>query len=361
MERLNECLAGSDCLNSSGACSWTKRLWTLQEFVYSTSCSFLFANQEVVECCKLEDINNSPSGKLRQLNDYSCRLYEDCVEYPRLSTEEVQLFLARENLSTYTRLRFNVMCVQTTTVQDLQDNSDRLASLLLGDVQVWDVASYAPDSAVPLLKTLLTIREESRTATQAADYILSVFSSPGGIHSTQNSNHLTPTELLEDALAQLHNLSDFFVPSYSPAGLSGSIFCSAQWSPGISRAATEVKDSTDIFSSFRRGECVIVRSPARLPLRLQSTHNTTSLGRNAQNFGSWIREMNVNKTITYFTVMVVRQLEPYLRRGIRLEWRFEMSVDDGIAKLNSSSESDRVAALLRLMSWVSSDPVQHNT
>ncbi|KAK5279530.1 hypothetical protein LTR40_007664 [Exophiala xenobiotica] len=333
MERLERTLWGGRCLNSNGACSWTKRLWTLQEFLYSKSCSLLFANQEVMECCEFED--SSSRVKPKQLNDYSRRLYEDLVNRRSRSREEGMGFLQQEHVSNWYSQHLMIRIKAT------DDSGLLLASLLLGDRQQWDVTDEQHPG--PFIETLLSIAIEPRTATQAVDYILSFFPALDGYIVPANYNDLSPTELLEDALAQFFKLKKLFIPSLSPKGLSGSVHPSALLSPDI--AATEIRDSTDIYGPLRCFGLVYVRSPARLPLRLPSVPTTTSLGQNAHNFDTWIE---------------VRDWRDSSKIFLRFHKRFGVSWEEAVAKLESSSKSERVVGLMRILSEIPSDD-RHKT
>jgi hypothetical protein len=329
-------------------------MWTSQEFVYSKSCSFLFANQEVMECCKIEN-SNYPVVKPEQLNDYSRRLYEDLVKRHSLPRNVVH-FLRRENTATSKGLMYMLAAVMMTPTDGLQQAEQ--ASLLLGDRQVWDITGrghwwrLSRDFLPPFITTLEAIKNESRIATQAADYILSVFPAMDGYVVPGNFNDLSPAQLLENALAQLFKLHNLFIPNLSPVGLSGStsICRSAQWSPDISRAATEIRDSTDIYGSFLWLDMIHVRSPARLPLRLPSIRTINSLGQNAQDFDTWVGGLDIWKAIAHFAEMLIRWSSKWLICAERLQQHFSMSFADGSAKLYSSSESELVTGLMWLVS-----------
>ncbi|KAK5404098.1 hypothetical protein LTR06_010031 [Exophiala xenobiotica] len=340
MKHLDICLFGMGCLNSNGASSWTKRLWTLQEIFFSKSCSFLFANQEVMQCYKIEDSINI-AVKPEQLNDYSRRLYEDLVKQRSHSSDDVvREFFRHENNLTRVSLEFPLVVKATDF-----DLPIRLASLLLGDRQVWDLAGGRQRGPREDLKhvtfTLEAITTQPRTATQPKDYILSMFPAVDGYIIPGNLNHLSPTELLEDALAQLFGLENVFIPNLSPMGLIGNICPSAQWSPDLSRAAFGIGDSTDIYGSFLYSKALIVRSPACLPLKLPSVPTTTSLGQNAHNFDTWVEVM-------------VREWENSYYDLRRFHKRFGVSWEEAVAKLESSSKSERVVGLMRILSEIPS-------
>ncbi|KAK7897358.1 hypothetical protein LTR67_005247 [Exophiala xenobiotica] len=320
MKRSEICLTGTDCLNSNGTSSWTKRLWTLQEFVYSRSCSFLFANQEVMECCEFED---SLSGvKPEQLNDNSRRFYEDHVGRS-LPREESVVFLRLENLANWMSQHLMVLSKAPGPV------NLRHASLLLGDLQVWDVTSHRHYRVVPFLTSLIAIAKEPRTATKPADYILSVFPAVDGYIVPRNFKHLSPIELLEDALAQLCKLQNLYIPNLSPMGLSGSICSSAQWSPDISRAATEIRDSKDIYGSFLWEMAI----------------------QNAHDLDTWVEGLDITEAIAHFLVMIL-QWEHGSPHFSHLQRRFGGSFKEATAKLKSSSESERVVGLMLSMSFL---------
>jgi hypothetical protein len=349
MKRLEGCLNGTDCLNSNGACSWTKRQWTLQEFLYSKSCSVLFANQEVMECLNWDTPTLLQGVVPEQLNDYTRLWYEDLVKRRSLGGDFWR-FLLQENM-------YSSVSLYLLVTSKVRDNAYlRQASLLLGDRQLWDVTDE--QDLLPFMTSLSTIANEPRTATQAADYILSTFPAVDGYVVPRKCSDLSRIELLEDALAQLLELKKWFIPNLSPMGLSGSIGPSAQWSPDISRAATEIRDSTDIYGSFLFSTPFKVRSLARLPLRLQSTRTIMSLGQNAQDFDTWVGGLNISKAIAHFTEMLVRHARRWFPFAERLQDRFGMSTANGTEKLYSSSESERVTGLIWLVSWISMDLVK---
>lgn len=51
-------ILGQCCLNSTGNCSWLRRLWTLQEFRYARTISVLYADQDVAPCYSLKEFTH---------------------------------------------------------------------------------------------------------------------------------------------------------------------------------------------------------------------------------------------------------------------------------------------------------------
>ncbi|KAK5453397.1 hypothetical protein LTS15_006582 [Exophiala xenobiotica] len=206
MERLERALYGTECLNSNGA---------------------------------------SGRQEPEHLNDYSQRLYEERAKSLGLSPRQGVDILLDENAFAIAGLvstMSNEVPLPATLPQSLDDLTStnmmgdavdfpamlKVASMLLGETQMGDGAARKARGPNPsLLLSLSILADCPRTATKAEDYILSIFPAMEGYSIPENFKHLSPTELLKNTLAQLHNLENWFTPSYSPAGLCGNIspFC----------------------------------------------------------------------------------------------------------------------------------------
>ena len=89
-----------------------------------------------------------------------------------------------------------------------------------------------------------------RSATKACDYVVAIWLLWKKYVVPSSWLQMTATDLLEDALFQLHSRGLVFLPSLSPAGLLGRLERTASWDLTSCSRYSQIGDSTNIYGAL---------------------------------------------------------------------------------------------------------------
>ncbi|KAJ9603070.1 hypothetical protein H2200_012365 [Cladophialophora chaetospira] len=134
--------------------------------------------------------------------------------------------------------------------------------------------------------------EIASRATQAKDYVLSVWTEWDFYTIPQDFETMSPFQLLADALRQLHNAMHAVVPTVCPAGLFGATQQTATLSAHVEMANGPVKDSSQLYGLFVWTYRVHSSDIGRLPLKVQGGE-PYNCGATAQILDSWLSSLDV--------------------------------------------------------------------
>lgn len=224
---LNEILMGSQCSRATGACGWTKRIWTSQEFRYARSFRVVWADVPTKQCMSTQSPSQASQDARNQM------LCEERTT--TLSPEHDWVFVTSRDQTVFT---FSTSLMSRLVTDSLVHGDDLIVTSMAGE----SARHYTLNGPFPLEKfaqevvirfllghhfsvrltagrhTELEQRifaacdmlgEERRSASQIQDYVVSVFASAPYYSIPVDYQSRSVWSLLNDAMNQIKFSSNF--------------------------------------------------------------------------------------------------------------------------------------------------------
>ncbi|KAK4947845.1 hypothetical protein LTR10_013353 [Elasticomyces elasticus] len=252
--------------NNIGFGSWFFRLWTRQEFIYAHRIQWRWISPGVLECPEMNHISRQrmPPTLVGIADNFSFRKWRDSDTFSTLTKLRIDEWAdhlgpgpfpsefleqaAQElvhDLRAEAREIFNAACdtihewaeLHLGRIQFRGSNQGlhrllqghRLESRREGPVGHLD----DPVGTLGFKTQLCRLRKSHRAATQPRDYVLAVWVDCPGYNIPLDYRTMSLSDLLADALAQMHDNYGCSIATSLPAGVLGLEHPGALWSPEL--------------------------------------------------------------------------------------------------------------------------------
>lgn len=264
----NELTCLTDCQNAIGLCSWLDRIWTRQEFSYSSHINIVW-NSTVENSCtnvgfrETRDLAINPFYQLVTSNIR--RQLSECSPYPSNDDLDLAADLKLSDMA-YDFLTTGRAAVDQYTQTD--DPGLLFAEFLLG--KPLESKHTFEDPLERFFLDLRNLATSTRTATKPRDLVLAIWCDcPGYIIPTDYRN-AKPFDLLEDAIKQLERNHSITPLTTCPSGLFGDSGPSVSWRSLAVSQSSVLASAKDMYAVFTMSpdESIIPLLEGAVPLRM---------------------------------------------------------------------------------------------
>ena len=279
-EEVLDAMLSMSCPNDLNFCTWGRRIWPRQEFLYAKTVKIVWSSRAPSKCPAGWNGNNEDAQPEISSSDLAMLSPTSRLWYARFrkiqnggskNSSFAQQLLRYQSTTSLTNYVNNVSLWIEYHVMDaaFEDFShERLSLGLLGGERIQvdgddekDMDEFLQREGYDnFMRILSDLRTSERQATKTRDYILSVWvDCPKYVIPTEYSN-LSTASLLEDAIKQFELNTGCTLLTYLPSGLFGPAIEPAHWRPTKYLDHSEMDSIGTVYGPMLTFKCPLTKS-----------------------------------------------------------------------------------------------------